>query len=307
MEEVIARLHVDPVVLVAPKYVGPPVPEDGDEFGCLYTEVSYGPGVYRECVYHPLDGYGSVEEIERNYAWPSADWYNYSAIPEKVAGVEDRLISGGGGWPLTIYKRLRGEEQAFVDLILHPDIVHYGLDKLYDLYYEKTVRVYEQIPGRVSMTSVSEDLGAQEGLMYSPEHIREFLFPRMKRMMDLVRGAGARVWHHNCGSVRKILPDLIEIGIEILDPVQWRCRGMEREGLKKDFGDRLIFHGGVYNQYTLAFESVDEVRREVVDNLRILGEGGGYILGPCHNIQTVSPPENIVAMYETGYESGWVS
>ena len=81
---------------------------------------------------------------------------------------------------------------------------------------------------------------------------------------------------------------------------------MEREGLKYDFGDKLIFHGGVDNQYTLAFGSVEEVRQEVIDNLRILGKDGGYILAPCHNIQPVSPEENIVAMYETGYEDGWL-
>ena len=80
---------------------------------------------------------------------------------------------------------------------------------------------------------------------------------------------------------------------------------MAREALKRDFGKDLVFHGGVDNQYTLAFGSVEEVRAEVRDNLRILGEGGGYILAPCHNIQAVSPPENIVAMYETGYTEGW--
>jgi uroporphyrinogen decarboxylase len=80
---------------------------------------------------------------------------------------------------------------------------------------------------------------------------------------------------------------------------------MERDALKKDFGDSLVFHGGVDNQQTLAFGSVEEVRREVLDNLRILGAGGGYILAPCHNIQAVSPPENVVAMYETAYEYGW--
>jgi len=98
---------------------------------------------------------------------------------------------------------------------------------------------------------------------------------------------------------------MIEAGIDVLNPIQWRCQGMEREGLKRDFGDQVIFHGGMDNQYTLAFGTVEEVRQEVADNLRILGEGGGYILAPCHNIQAVSPPENIVAMYETGYECGW--
>jgi uroporphyrinogen decarboxylase len=80
---------------------------------------------------------------------------------------------------------------------------------------------------------------------------------------------------------------------------------MEREGLKRDFGEQLVFHGAMDNQYTLAFGSVDEVRQETLDNLRILGQGGGYILGPCHNMQAVSPVENVITMYETAYEFGW--
>jgi len=98
---------------------------------------------------------------------------------------------------------------------------------------------------------------------------------------------------------------MIAAGIDVLNPIQWRCAGMEREGLKRDFGGELIFHGAMDNQYTLARGSVAEVQREVADNLRILGAGGGYILAPCHNIQAVSPPENIIAMYETGYALGW--
>ena len=142
--------------------------------------------------------------------------------------------------------------------------------------------------------------------MYSPAHINEFFIPGMKRMIDLAHQAGAFVFHHNDGAIRKIIPSMIEAGIDILNPIQWRCKGMERESLKRDFGDKLIFHGGVDNQYTLAFGSVEEVRQEVTYNLSILGEGGGYILAPCHNIQAVSPPENIVAMYQTGYENGWL-
>jgi uroporphyrinogen decarboxylase len=98
---------------------------------------------------------------------------------------------------------------------------------------------------------------------------------------------------------------MIEAGIDLLNPIQWRSRGMEREGLKADLGAKLIFHGAMDNQYTLPFGTVSEVRQEAADNLRILGEGGGYVLAPCHNLQPVTPPENVVAMYETGYELGW--
>jgi uroporphyrinogen decarboxylase len=267
--------------------------------------VDYGTGVYRECVTHPLAEYESVAQIERHYTWPNPDWWDYSGVPAQLEGNEAYPIRGGGSEPFLTYKYLRGDEQAFIDLIEQPDIVHYCLDKLFELCYENTRRIYEQARGQVTMSYVAEDLGSQESLLYSPGQIREFLLPRMTRMMDLAHQAGAFVFHHSDGAVRDILPDMIDAGIDVLDPVQWRCKGMEREGLKRDFGDRLIFHGAMDNQYTLAFGSEDEVRQEVIDNLRILGDGGGYIISPCHNIQAVSPPENIVAMYEAGYEHGW--
>ena len=182
--------------------------------------------------------------------------------------------------------------------------MHYCLGKLFDLAYENTRRIFEAIPGQVNLTYIAEDLGAQESLMYSPSQIRAFLLPQMRRMIELTKQNGSHVFHHTDGAVRDILPDLIDIGIEILNPIQWRCAGMEREGLKRDFGDRLIFHGGVDNQHTIPFGTVNDVRREVIDNLRILGEGGGYILAPCHNIQPVGPAENVVALYEAGYEYG---
>jgi uroporphyrinogen decarboxylase len=127
----------------------------------------------------------------------------------------------------------------------------------------------------------------------------------MKRMIDLAHSAGVYAFHHSDGAIREIIPDLLEIGIDLLNPIQWRCKGMDRCELKRDFGERLVFHGAMDNQQTLPFGTVEDVRREVCENLEILGKGGGYILAPCHNIQVVSPPENIVTMYETGYHYGW--
>ena len=304
--EALERLHVDFVVAVGPRYVGPPVPEDMDVYGCRYQDVGYGTGAYREVVEHPLARFNTVEEIERHYTWPSPDWWDYTGIREQLEGNERYPIRGGGSEPFLIYKSLRGQEQAFVDLVLNPEIVHYCLDKLFDLAYENTRRIYEQIPGQVMISYVAEDMGGQNDLMFSPAQVREFLLPRMKRIIDLVHEGGAYVFHHNDGNCRRILPDMIAAGIDLLNPIQWRCRGMEREGLKRDFGDRLVFHGAMDNQYTLPFGTVDEVRQEVLDNLRILGAGGGYILAPCHNIQAVGPAENVVAMYEMCYENGWV-
>lgn len=300
------RLHIDRPKTVAPRYVGPPIPADEDVCGIKYRNVDYGTGAYREVVFHPLAGYTSIEEIEANYRWPSPDWYDYSDLPEQIAGYEEYPIRGGGSEPFLTYKSLRGQEQAFMDLVLYPEMVHYCLDKLFDLAYQNTLRIYEAIPGQVMITYVAEDMGSQEGLLFSPAQIHEFLIPRMKRVMGLAHQAGAYVFHHSDGAIHRIIPHMIEAGIDVLNPIQWRCKGMEREGLVRDFGDALIFHGAMDNQYTLAFGTVEEVRQEVLDNLRVLGASDGYILAPCHNIQAVSPPENIVAMYETGYEAGWV-
>jgi uroporphyrinogen decarboxylase len=194
----------------------------------------------------------------------------------------------------------------------------------------------------VNFTYVAEDMGSQTGLMFAPRHIRRFLFPGMKRMIDLAHSAGVYVFHHNDGNIIRILPELVDLGIDALNPIQWRAgaatlprlvqppaagspqnreegdrgvgeshlfapsveTGMDRAVLKRLFGGRIIFHGAVDNQYTLPFGTVEEVRQEVRDNLRILGEGGGYILAPCHNIQPVTPVENIIAMYQTACEEG---
>lgn len=242
--EMLDRLHVDLQVNVGPRYVGPAIPKDRDMYGRGYQDMPYEGGVYRECVVHPLAGYETLEEIKRSYVWPSADWFDHSDLPKQVEGQEDRVIAGGGSEPFLLYKDLRGEEQAFMDLVLHPDIVHFCMDRLYGFCHENTRRIYERIPGKVTVTSVAEDMGAQNGLLYSREHLRTYFFPHMRRMIGLAHEAGALVNTHSDGAIREILPDLIEMGVDLINPIQWRCRGMDREGLKRDFGDRLAFEGG---------------------------------------------------------------
>ena len=303
--EVFRTLHIDRVMTVKPAYSGPPVASDYDLFGCGFRQVRYDGGFYRECVFHPLAGYETIEEVEANYTWPSADWFDYSVIPGQLAGKEAHPIQGGGSEPFLTYAWLRGMEQAYMDLLVNPELALYCLDKLFDLAYTDTQRIFEQIPGQVMLTYVAEDFGSQQSLLFSPQTIREVFAPRMKRIIDLAHSAGVYVFHHSDGAIRPILPDMIAAGIDILNPIQWRCRGMARAELKRDFGDQVILHGGVDNQHTLAFGTVEDVCAEVAENLAVLGAGGGYILAPCHNIQSISPPENIVAMYTAGYELGW--
>ncbi len=303
--EMCRKLHVDMTIKVSPEYVGPPVPQSHDIFGCRYKEVDYRAGTYRECISHPLASYDSVEEVESGYQWPDPNWWDYSSIHSQIEKKEDFPILAGHYEPFLIYKDLRGHEKAFMDLVDNPELVHFCLDKLFDISFMEIQRLYEQIPGKVTLTYVAEDMGGQEDLMMSPKHIREFLLPKMKKIIDFIHSQGALAFHHNDGSIRRILPDMIKVGIDILNPIQWRSKNMERKELKKYFGDKVVFHGAMDNQHTLPFGSVEDVRAEVLENLQILGAGGGYILAPCHNIQPITPVENILAMYETGYEYGW--
>ena len=283
-----------------------PAAEPGyDYFGCGWKGVPYGNGVYDECVVHPLAGFETPQAIEKGYTWPDPDWFHYGNMAKVMDGKEQYPAEGPFSEPFYIYKHLRGQEQSFVDLAASPEMVEYILDKLLDYEYTRILRTVETIPGRLTYNLVGEDLGSQDGLMYSMKHIERYFFPRMKKLMKLLHEAGVFVMTHSDGAVRKAIPGLIECGMDILNPVQWRCAGMEREGLKRDFGDRIVFHGGMDNQHTMPFGSVDEVRQEVVDNFSILGKGGGLILAPCHNLQSITPLQNIVAMYETGYAEGF--
>ncbi|MGA2480086.1 MAG: uroporphyrinogen decarboxylase family protein [Spirochaetia bacterium] len=298
--EIFSRLHIDRKILAEPDYVGPKIPENADVFGCRFQDMKYGTGKYRECVFHPLAQYASVAEIEKSYRWPSIDWFDCSTLKDRLKGWETQPVQGGGSEPFLTYADLRGQEQALMDLVINPEMVHYCLDRLYTLSFDKSRMLYETLPGMITHSFVAEDMGSQEDLIYSPEQIKEFFIPWMKKMIKLSHDADVFVFHHSDGAVRKIIPDMIKAGIDVLNPLQWRCKGMDREGLKRDFGSKLIFHGGVDNQQTLPFGTVADVRAEVLENLRIFGSG--YILAPCHNIQAVSPAENVVALYQTVWE-----
>jgi uroporphyrinogen decarboxylase len=302
--EMFEKLHIDRAMGVNPLYIGPDLPAQTNVYGIQYSTIDYGSGTYDEAVNTPLAKYHSLAEIEKNYTWPNPDWWDYSDIPAQARKLERYPIIGGGSEPFLVYKDLRGQEQAMLDLVEHPDIVEYCLEKLFELAYQNTLRILEKIPGQVTYIYVAEDLGGQTNLMISPVHIRKYLLPGMRRMIDLGHQAGVYIFHHDDGNVTRILPDLVAAGIDLLNPIQWRAVGMDRHFLKQTYGEKLVFHGGVDNQYTLPFGTAEEVRQEVLENIDILGAGGGYIVAPCHNIQPITPVENVIAMYETAYQAG---
>lgn len=303
-DELFAALRIDHLVSVEPAYIGPSLEANTDVFGCRYQAVDYGTGAYDECIDHPLAQYQSIAEIEAHHTWPSPDWYDYSVLRQQVEAHDDRPLQLHLAGVYTLYTFMRGMEQAFIDYAQNQELALYCLEKLYDFHYEKARRSLQQVPGRIDLGYIANDMGTQKNLLFSPQTVRRLFIPGIRRMAQLAHEHGLFVFFHSDGAIRKAIPDLIDAGIDILNPLQWRCEGMDRAGLKRDFGQHVILHGGVDNQHTLVFGSTDEVRAEVRYNMEVMGAGGGYILAPCHNLQAVSPPENIVAMYEAGYEYG---
>ena len=150
------------------------------------------------------------------------------------------------------------------------------------------------------------DYGSQANEMFSPELFEELYVPFLKQQNDWVHAHTSwKTWQHTCGSVAKIIPLLVETHLDILNPVQLSAAGMDPHWLKKEFGGKLTFWGGgVDTQKTLPFGTAEEVRAEVIDRIRILGPGGGFVFNPIHNIQQGTPPENIVAAYDSVLEAG---
>lgn len=302
--QIYETLHVDRPVSIGPTYIGPPLRPNTDIWGIRTTTARHATGAYEETAFSPLGDYTSIEEIESAYTWPTPDLYDYSQMRSAVDGLDDLPVQIGTSGIYTTYTRLRGLEQAFIDFAVNHEIVSHCLGRMYDFAAGVAARTFEALDGRVDLAWIHHDLGSQIDLLMSPTTAKDLLLPGVKKLASLASEAGARVCLHSDGAIRKAIPAIIEAGIEVLNPVQWRCHGMEREGLKADFGRDLVFHGAVDNQITLVSNNEALVRKEVRENIDIFGNGGGYILAPCHNLQPVTPPEIIVAMYDEAYHYG---
>jgi len=304
------RLHLDKIVHISPDYIGPQPREfkDGTSevppWRYRVKKVNYGPGVYEETVWRPLQDAARVEDLEK-YEWPTADWYDFSTVEKKCDQWPEFAILGGYFSPFAVHNDLRGLEQSCIDLVAEPEMTEFMLDKIREFHWDYLCRLIEAGKGKIDITEVTDDFGSQRDLFMSAETYRKWFKPYQRKFVNLAHESGMLVMHHDDGAIRKIIPDLIEVGIDILNPIQHACPGMEMEGLKRDFGKNLCFHGGVDNQQVLPRGSVEDVRLEVLDCMRTLGADGGYILAPCHNIQPVTPIENIVTLYETAWNEGW--
>jgi len=303
--DVNAALGVDSPAGAGPRYIGPTPPEGADMWGMRSRPVENATGVYWEQCHFPLAEAKTIDDLNR-YTWPSADWFDYSQIADSLREVhKTRAVQVGYMAPFYLHNLLRGFEQSLIDPLEDPELTHEMVRRITDFFVAHHRRIFEAADGLIDVTQVTDDLGSQTGPILSPALWREFYKLHTKRCIDLAKEFGIRVMHHDDGAMRPFLPDLIDLGIDVLNPVQWVCPGMEMAALKRDFGNRIAFHGGVENQRILPFGTPEEVRAEVrhcIDELA--SDGTGYILCPCHNLQAGTPVANILAMYDEARRYG---
>jgi len=283
-------------------------PEKGvkvNHWGCLTRRVRAGGALYDEHSAHPLEGFDTPESLEDYPWWPSPEKFDYAAMSEKADRAGDEFAVMGPWVSLfEIYCAMRGLERALMDVLVSPRLVNAALDRIESIQTEMLERFLAQAAAKLDMVFVSDDMGAQNGLLISLESWRDMLAPRLKRLCDLIHGYGLRVFYHSDGAIAPLVPHLIETGIDVLNPIQHACKGMEMEDLKSKYGDRLIFHGGVDNQFVLSRGTAGQVREETRACLKTLGRGGGFICCSCHNVQPGTPVENVLAMIETVHKEG---
>jgi uroporphyrinogen decarboxylase len=179
-----------------------------------------------------------------------------------------------------------------------PEWLHFLCRKFADFYCEDYARAAEATGGRIDLYLLLTDLGGQNGPLISLATFREFIAPYLKQMFDCIHRLGAKVLFHSCGQIRAFIPELIALGVDILNPIQPIGPTMAPESLKAEFGGQLCFHGGIDTQGLLPNGTPEAIRKEVRRYCETLGRGGGYIVAPAHNFHPDVPPENIQAVYQ---------
>ena len=308
--DLVDHLHVDFRGMGAP-YTGPRLhfgdPEKGVNADPLWGQrtrrVHHAYGSYEENVEFPLLDAG--EQAAAEYPMPDPDHFDYGAALERCKaerfGRNRAIFAGGAGLAdiINVNGRLRGMEQALVDLYTDDPAGTLLTDRRLAIELQVTERLLERCKGYIDFVWMGEDLGTQRGPMISLELYRRAIKPRHKPFVDLAKSYGLPVMMHCCGASSFAFEDFIEMGINAVDTLQPEAAGMSPEIIKRDFGGRLAFHGGVSTAGPVAFGSVDETIADVLHALDVYTPGGGYMFSPAHMIQDNSPTENVLAMYRT--------
>jgi len=254
-----------------------------------------------DSVPRPLANVEDPAELD-NFEWPSAnDLFDYSEIGDIIETQKHRPIWTGGGAFTSFFCKmcdLCGIEKVLMDLIINPPLVEAMIGKILAFYKESFTCSMEASKGRVLAFGMGDDFATQESLMFSRDIWVKYFKGPTKELCDLIKSYGLYVSYHSCGAVSEMIPDFAEAGIDILNPIQPKARGMDAESLKSGYGNEMVFHGGIDIQDILPYGSEQEVRDEVDRVCSILGKDGGFIFTSGHGILRDVPPRNVHAMYD---------
>jgi uroporphyrinogen decarboxylase len=287
-----------------------------DEWGIEWSKTELPNNhFYWEMTKHPLEDL-TIDDLD-DYPWP--DPYD----PARVEGLGNYLryvrentqfaiLAKFGGAMFETAWYLRGMERFFMDLVENPEFVKKLFDKIFYIQrglHEVGIKAAGEYVDILRLSG--EDLGTQDSQLISLPTFRRTVRPYLQDLWGfakqnlLKKNPKGKIMLHSCGSIRPFIPDWIDMGLDMLDPIQPKAKGMEPLGLKRDFGDKLSFHGGIDAQYYMPFGTVEEMRQHTREYVEALGPGGGYIVAPVHNVQGDVPPQNLVAMRDAVEEFGY--
>jgi len=322
-DDLIERLNVD-VKIVGPQHPADPNLakeiglQDGyyrliDEYGIVWAMPEHG-GKYYDLYLSPLANAETVNDVEK-YPWPDpldpARFVGMKENARKVATEQKKAVflgrASSGMWEHAIW--MTGYEKFFMDMVLNKKFIHALMEKILEIKMKYWGRVLELVEEEYVVISCADDLGAQRGLLVGLDLYKEMIWPYHKRLFDFLKSEAKQkvyIFFHNDGAIYETLPLLIEAGVDIINPWQVNCKGMDDTArFKREFGNELTVWGGSCDtQRVLPFGTPQEVREETKRRIEDLAPGGGYIFAPIHIIQDGVPVENIMAMWETLQEYG---
>ena len=281
-----------------------------DEWGIGWKMPVDG-GWYYDMFHHPLKDAKTITDIE-NYDWPDPlNEARFEGMAERAAQatrVENQgvFIGGMSAGIMEIAAWTRGFDNYFIDFVANEKLLVALMRKVMELKMAYWDRALGLVGDNVDAVHEADDFAGQYKMLISPAAYRRIVKPLHKELFDFIHArTEAKLFFHSCGSIRAVIPDLIEIGVDILNPIQVSATGMDSAELKKEFGEEVVFWGGgVDTQRVLGDGTPDEVRSETKRRILDLAPGGGFVFAAVHNIQGNVPPENIMAMWETLQEYG---
>ena len=279
-----------------------------DEFGVTWTKQNKQN--YMTISKHPLAD-AAIADIE-SYSFPDEDGKSsFAGIRDKALKISDdglyALSTNIGGSIFECCCNLRALERWFIDMIENPHFCEALLDKVLEYWMDYYTELLSEVGDVIDIIMIGDDLAGQNGPLFSMDFYRSFLKPRQKKLIEHIKSfTGAKICYHTCGSCYEFIPELIEMGIDILNPVQVGLKNMEPQKIKEEFGKQIsLWGGGIDSGYTLALSNPADIRENVRRNLEIFKPSSGYIFSNDHNIQFDVLPENIAALFDAAYEFGF--